>query len=369
MIKKEKSEKLGRVPTEMELILEHTQQGISHKVSVSTEGVEALKRNDKIKGVKKEALLRHLGKNRVNTYAIKNTKVLFAPTEHILHSPTTYQQKRKTQTRRRTQKDTELPRTSVPMKLGVDEAVNQEESDRVERAITTDGILEVAQDSDNITKTQTTTIPNVDIPQGIDTGGRPRHQEIMQGTSTQTSSERVLEQPNEPTLTEGHTSRSGEDRLKENIELTNTIPTPYDSPPQEKRSKAVIHSSYKKGLRVHIDDSPKLGRIIEEMDKDENINLEEAEVQGDSDQEVEELKLSMRIIPEEDIAIEAIPLAIKLPMIIEFKNLHIFLLVDKVYPRTLATIKMMLERKLQADQWKEMCYQLLKLMMKQLRKQ
>nr|GEX25484.1 retrovirus-related Pol polyprotein from transposon TNT 1-94 [Tanacetum cinerariifolium] len=33
MIKKEKSEKLGRVPTEMELILEHTQQGISHEVS------------------------------------------------------------------------------------------------------------------------------------------------------------------------------------------------------------------------------------------------------------------------------------------------------------------------------------------------
>nr|GEX28152.1 reverse transcriptase domain-containing protein [Tanacetum cinerariifolium] len=78
MIKKEKSEKLGSVPTEKELILEHTQQGISHEVSVSTEGVEELKRNDKIKGVKKEALLIHLGRNRVNTYAIKNTKVLFA---------------------------------------------------------------------------------------------------------------------------------------------------------------------------------------------------------------------------------------------------------------------------------------------------
>nr|GEZ03402.1 putative ribonuclease H-like domain-containing protein [Tanacetum cinerariifolium] len=32
--KKEKSEKLGRVPTEMELILEHTQQGISYEVSM-----------------------------------------------------------------------------------------------------------------------------------------------------------------------------------------------------------------------------------------------------------------------------------------------------------------------------------------------
>nr|GEU56910.1 hypothetical protein [Tanacetum cinerariifolium] len=57
--KKEKSEKLGRVPTEMELILEHTQQGISYEVSVSAEGVEELKRNDQIKGVKKEPLLIH----------------------------------------------------------------------------------------------------------------------------------------------------------------------------------------------------------------------------------------------------------------------------------------------------------------------
>nr|GEZ25068.1 hypothetical protein [Tanacetum cinerariifolium] len=41
---------------------------------------------------------------------------------------------------------------------------------------------------------------------------------------------------------------------------------------------------------------------------------------------------------------------------VRFKNLHIFLLVDNVYPLTPATINMMLERKLQADQWNEMCY-------------
>nr|GEZ29551.1 hypothetical protein [Tanacetum cinerariifolium] len=48
---------------------------------------------------------------------------------------------------------------------------------------------------------------------------------------------------------------------------------------------------------------------------------------------------------------------------VRFKNLHIFILVDKVYPLTPATIKMMLERKQQANQWNEVCYQLLKLMM------
>nr|GEY41622.1 hypothetical protein [Tanacetum cinerariifolium] len=38
--KRSKSENMGIVPTEMKLILEHTQQGISHEVSVSTEGVK-----------------------------------------------------------------------------------------------------------------------------------------------------------------------------------------------------------------------------------------------------------------------------------------------------------------------------------------
>ncbi|GJU41631.1 hypothetical protein Tco_1194588 [Tanacetum coccineum] len=52
-----KSKNKGKVPTEMEIVLEQTQQGSSYKVSVSTEGVEELKRKVKIKGEKKEALL------------------------------------------------------------------------------------------------------------------------------------------------------------------------------------------------------------------------------------------------------------------------------------------------------------------------
>ncbi|GJS73408.1 hypothetical protein Tco_0706249 [Tanacetum coccineum] len=55
--KRSKSENKGIVPTEMELLLEQTQQGTSHEVSVSAEGVEELKRKVKINGEKKEALL------------------------------------------------------------------------------------------------------------------------------------------------------------------------------------------------------------------------------------------------------------------------------------------------------------------------
>nr|GEX79941.1 hypothetical protein [Tanacetum cinerariifolium] len=119
---------------------------------------------------------------------------------------------------------------STKLTFQKDEAVNQEEGDKVEKAKTTDDSLETAQDSDNIVKTQTTAMSNVDIPREIDTSGSPRRQETMGGTSAKTRSERVLEQPNELPLTEGHTSGSREGRLEENIKLTDNVPTPYDSP-------------------------------------------------------------------------------------------------------------------------------------------
>nr|GEV48325.1 hypothetical protein [Tanacetum cinerariifolium] len=62
----EKHLKEGTMPTEMELELEQSQQGSSHEVSISTEGVEELKRIVRIKGVKKEAIHTTLGRNQVN---------------------------------------------------------------------------------------------------------------------------------------------------------------------------------------------------------------------------------------------------------------------------------------------------------------
>ncbi|GJR66881.1 hypothetical protein Tco_0012946 [Tanacetum coccineum] len=49
---------------------------------------------------------------------------------------------------------------------------------------------------------------------------------------------------------------------------------------------------------------------------------------------------------------------------VRFRNLHVFMLVEKRYPLTPITISNMLNKKLQADHWNEMCYQLLKLMTK-----
>ncbi|GJV36465.1 hypothetical protein Tco_1408942 [Tanacetum coccineum] len=54
---------------------------------------------------------------------------------------------------------------------------------------------------------------------------------------------------------------------------------------------------------------------------------------------------------------------------VRFQSLHIFMLVEKRYPLTPAIITKMLNKKLQADHWNEMCYQLLKLIIKQLKNQ
>ncbi|GJV53350.1 hypothetical protein Tco_1449091 [Tanacetum coccineum] len=50
---------------------------------------------------------------------------------------------------------------------------------------------------------------------------------------------------------------------------------------------------------------------------------------------------------------------------VRFDNLHIFMLVEKRYPLAPVTITNMLNKKLQTDHQNEMCYQLLKLMVKQ----
>ncbi|GKF43004.1 hypothetical protein Tco_0126346 [Tanacetum coccineum] len=77
----------------------------------------------------------------------------------------------------------------------------------------------------------------------------------------------------------------------------------------------------------------------------------------DDDKEKEDLKQCFEIVPEEEVAINVIPLATKLAPIVE-----------KTYYLTPATITEMLNKKLQAEYWNEICYQLLKLMTKLVKK-
>nr|GEV99177.1 hypothetical protein [Tanacetum cinerariifolium] len=250
--------------------------------------------------------------------------------------------------------------------------------DSVERAITIDSSLVAAQNNDNINKTQTTAMPNVDLPQGMDTCDSPRRQETMGGTPAQTRSERVFEQPNEPPLSEGLTCGSGEGRMEQPFELTDTIPpTPHDSPliggytpgsdearqEQErynlKKALELQKQLYQRKKDVDKGDQtqdidwndPKVLRyyafqnrvfskvegmgsnshfysyfeIEKEVMKRSGFNLqqesskkqkldeqteEEVKAQADTDQEIEEMKLYVKIVPDKDIAIDVIPLVI-----------------------------------------------------------
>nr|GEW52662.1 hypothetical protein [Tanacetum cinerariifolium] len=137
------------------------------------------------------------------------------------------------------------------------------------------------------------------------------------------------------------------------------------------------------------------------MDKEKLDEKVEAEV--DNDQEETKMKMYMKIVSNDEVAIDAIPLSTKPPIIVDWKiikegkisSYHIIRhdgtlkrseeayervlwsdlkvmfepdIKKKRYPLTPATITEMLNMKLQADHWNEMCYQLLKLMLKQQKK-
>nr|GFA35002.1 hypothetical protein [Tanacetum cinerariifolium] len=118
-------------------------------------------------------------------------------------------------------------------------------------------------------------MPNVDIPQGIDTGGHPRRQETMIRDYTPGSDEgritlaELMETcttlSNSVTQLETELSTTKAVYNKSFITLTNRVKK-LESQLKQKRSSAVIHSSDEKGPN---------------MDKDKNINLvsEQREVQ------------------------------------------------------------------------------------------
>ncbi|GJU30340.1 hypothetical protein Tco_1173929 [Tanacetum coccineum] len=113
----------------------------------------------------------------------------------------------------------------------------------------------------------------------------------------------------------------------------------------------------------------------------------------DDDKEREDLKQCFEIVPDEEFVVYAIPLAVKPAPIVGFQihragrqgsyeiirangssktytlfeNMHIYMLVEKRYPLSPTTITDMLNRKLQASYRNETCYQLLKLVTKQLK--
>ncbi|GJY63363.1 retrovirus-related pol polyprotein from transposon TNT 1-94 [Tanacetum coccineum] len=187
------------------------------------------------------------------------------------------------------------------------------------------------------------------------------------------------------------------------------------------------------GSEKRAEDSIKRAGTMLEQEVAKKQKIDDANL--DDDQEEAEMKKLLKVVPdEEEVAMDAIPLATKPPSIVDWKiikegkisqfqiiradgsskrysafihmlrnfdredletlwklvkakhgstrpgdgyervvhflrlqSMHIFMLVEKRYPLTPTTITEMLNKKLQTDHLKEICYQLLKLMTKQLK--
>ncbi|GKC24291.1 hypothetical protein Tco_1026441, partial [Tanacetum coccineum] len=123
-------------------------------------------------------------------------------------------QPKKTYKRKKPKKVTEIPQSSEPINLVADEVVHEERGDNVERAATSATSLDADQDSGNITRTPSTAMPNVPLPKGIGSGGRPRRQETMGYRPAQTRFESLSKQSNDPPLSRVNILGSGEDKIK-----------------------------------------------------------------------------------------------------------------------------------------------------------
>nr|GEW31322.1 hypothetical protein [Tanacetum cinerariifolium] len=153
-------------------------------------------------------------------------------------------------------KDIELPQTSVPIEVVVDEVVYEEMYDNVKSATATTNGLDVEHDR----------------------GSGPRRQETMGDAAAQTRSERVSKFSNDPSLLRVNTLRSREDRLqhKELIELctkfSDRVLDLQTTKTAQAKEIANIKKIVKRLERKKKSISHGLKRI-EDIDADDNITL------------------------------------------------------------------------------------------------
>nr|GEU78604.1 hypothetical protein [Tanacetum cinerariifolium] len=274
----------------------------------------------------------------------QHTPTVIVTSPQLQNISTTY---RKTRTRTR-RMGIRIPQSNVPNNV-VDEAVTKEMHDGLGRGTTTDFSLEAEHGSGNNSKTQTKATPSGPSSPRTSTEGGPACHFTMGDSPVQARSERVSNLPNEPLLGEGNTSRSGEGsmQLLELIDICTTLSNrvttlenklsstkaiyhkafitltkrvkKLETQLKQKRSRAVIHSSNEERPKVikrsgfHLQqESSKKQKLVRKTE-------EEVKAPVDSDQEVEEMILYMRIVPDEEIAIDVIPLATKPPVIVKHK--------------------------------------------------
>ncbi|GJS77582.1 retrovirus-related pol polyprotein from transposon TNT 1-94 [Tanacetum coccineum] len=255
-------------------------------------------------------------------------------------------------------KDTQVPQPSDPTECVVDEAVHKELCDILVRAANTASSLEAEQDNGNIDKTQSKATPNEFSSQRTNSGGGPSCQETMEDTIAQT---RVLDLE-QTKITQHNEIVSLKRRGRINVidaDVEITLVNDVNVSAGEKvaaggivsaASAATIVSAATTTAATNVDDitlaqalkelkttKPKMTRVViqEPVESTTAVSLQLSLQQSrdkelvqknpkkqnvEDDKETLELKQLMEIIPdEEEVAIDAIPLAVKSPSIVGWK--------------------------------------------------
>nr|GEV07850.1 hypothetical protein [Tanacetum cinerariifolium] len=172
---------------------------------------------------------------------IQHTPTIIKSSPHLQNTSITY---RKTRTRTG-RMDIKIPKTNVPSSVA-DEAITKEIHDGLGRATTTVSSLEAEQGGGNISKTQTKATPSGPSSLRTSSEGGPGCHFTKWNSPFQARPERLSNLPNEPTVGE------------------------------------VINTLKEEEASLDHEDSPKQGRIIKEIDKDENANLVKSSKQGEA---------------------------------------------------------------------------------------
>nr|GEV51904.1 hypothetical protein [Tanacetum cinerariifolium] len=147
-----------------------------------------------------------------------------------------------------------IPQSNVPSSV-VDEAITKEMHDGLGRATTTASSLEAEQHSGNISKTQTKATPSGPSSPRTSSEGGPGCHVTVRVTTLENELKSIKAVYNKALITLTKRVKNLEKKLK------------------HKRRRKVNDSSKDKEASLHKEDSPKQGKMIKEIDEDENVNL------------------------------------------------------------------------------------------------
>nr|GEU63672.1 hypothetical protein [Tanacetum cinerariifolium] len=187
------------------------------------------------------------------------------------------------QTRKTKRKDTQLPQLSVPTKSVAYEAVNEEMDDRLVRVATIASSLEVEQDS----------------------GSGPRHKDTMGDVVAQTRSERNKVLALEDTKTTQAQEIDSIKRRVNKLEKKQRSRTHKIKRPYKVGLSARVESSDDEGLGE--EDASKQGRIIDDLDTDEDITLVNDQEMFDADKDLqgEEVVVEQEVVANKEPIVDA----------------------------------------------------------------